>query len=148
MLLASQPVDIVMRRIAPVHRWGEEKWTIAHVLPVADADAVSSPVDATATCAHESITRLHLELHPDENDGYFENWIAPEPKVFVMWQMRGDQPRPLVASVSYAEGTRMLDSGDCTDGLAMPPAVHQWLGAYLKMYYRPSPRGLRGHRAA
>jgi hypothetical protein len=49
------------------------------------------------------------------------------------------------ASVSYGEGTRMLDSGDQADGIAMPPDVHAWLGLYLQRHYEPPARGRRGH---
>jgi hypothetical protein len=57
-----------------------------------------------------------LELQSDELDGYFENWVAPAPKVFVSWHLRagpGDERAvPVQVSVSYAEGARMLDGGD------------------------------------
>ena len=142
MLLACQAIDIVMRRRTSQHPWSVDKWVVAGVVPAGlvstDNPLLEGPDD--------SVTRLQLELHADENDGYFENWIAPEPKIFVMWQVHGDRPKPLVASVSYAEGTRMLDSGDCTDGVTMPPAVHQWLAVYLQVYFRPSRRGPRGQR--
>jgi Protein of unknown function (DUF3305) len=144
MLLACQPIDIVMRRRSTVHPWSADEWMVVGVVPVGQANAGTVPIESP----NESVTRLQLELYADENDGYFENWVAPEPKIFVMWQMQGERPRPLVASVSYAEGTRMLDSGDSTDGVAMPPAVHQWLAAYLTLYFRPARRGPHGHRSA
>lgn len=82
-------------------------------------------------------------MFPDENDGYFENWIAPHPKVFLMWRLQQDEPVPVLASVSYAEGTRMLDSGESACGVAMPPDIHAWLGDYLRAHYEPPPHGRR-----
>jgi hypothetical protein len=49
------------------------------------------------------------------------------------------------ASASYGEGTRMLDSGDQADGVAMPADIHAWLGVYLHRHYEPPARGRRGH---
>ena len=88
----------------------------------------------------EVVTRLDLELYPDENDAYFENWAAPQPKVFVMWQVQEELVIPVLASVSYAEGARMLDSGEQADGLPMPGEVYSWLAAYLRTHYRPQLR--------
>ncbi|MDB5931529.1 MAG: hypothetical protein JWR60_3236 [Polaromonas sp.] len=139
MLLASLPIDVVMRRSRPSHWWASEGWVAAAVLP-AGTDISPHKVDPP----DESRTRLMLELHPDENDGYFENWAAPQPKVFVSWQLQGEGAVPVLASVSYGEGTRMLDSGDPSDGVPMPAEVHAWLAVYLRIHYRPR-QWLYGH---
>lgn len=46
----------------------------------------------------------------DENEGYDENWAAPEPKVFVLWRLEEEnaRPKPVLASVGHAEGTGCL----------------------------------------
>ncbi len=71
--------------------------------------------------------------------------MAPEPKVFILWHESGGKVMPVAASVSYAEGARMLDSGDAADGLPMPREIHEWLGSYLRENYRPRIRGGREH---
>jgi len=91
------------------------------------------------------MSTMSLQLYPDENDGYFENWVAPEPKVFLLWRIEHDSPVLVGASASYGEGTRMLDSGDQADGIAMPADIHAWLGVYLRRHYEPPVRGGRGH---
>ena len=52
---------------------------------------------------------------------------------------------PVRASVSYVEGTRMFDSGENADGVAMPAEIHAWLVDYLRTNYEPKPRRGRGH---
>ena len=142
MLLACLPIDVVMRLRKPSHRWDSETWIAAAVtVPVPDpGGALLSTTSPAPSSPDESVVRLDLELYSDENDAYFENWAAPQPKVFVMWQLREKRARPVLASVSYAEGTRMLDSGEQADGLPMSADVHSWLGAYLRTHYRPRPR--------
>jgi hypothetical protein len=142
MLLASLPIEVVMHRSPARHRWADTAWLAASVrLPEPQAWPAGMLPNGTEESGvdglNEKVGQLQLELHPDENDGYFENWAAPQPKVFVMWQMREALAVPVAATVSYAEGTRMLDSGDNADGLPMPPAVHAWLAAYLRIHYRP-----------
>jgi Protein of unknown function (DUF3305) len=148
MLLACLPIDIVMRHRKASHRWDVDRWIpVAIRIPGIGELPAGDHFSSAPNAEKETVTRLDLTLYPDENEGYFENWAAPEPKVFVMWQMQGDVSVPLLASVSYAEGTRMLDSGDQSDGLAMPEVVYQWLAAYLKTHYRPKQQKQRaGHR--
>lgn len=144
MLMGAMPIAVIMQRHPPAHRWCDGSWSAAAVIPGAQHGQARLLEDDGD---HQTwlMPGLRLELHRDEDDGYFENWAAPEPKVFVMWQMRDEKPLPVLASVSYGEGTRMLDSGDFTDGVPMPPEVHAWLGAYLQAYYKPRPRRGREH---
>ena len=81
-----------------------------------------------------------LELYSDENEGYFENAVAPESKVFVHWRMQDGRAMPVRASVSYVEGTRMFDSGESADGVDMPAEIQVWLADYLREHYQPKPR--------
>ena len=144
MMMAELPVAVLMKRRPAVGRWSEPRWMPAAV--VVDSAAPGGPpplrqIDAD-TCV---VSGVSLQLYPDENDGYFENWAAPEPKVFLLWRIERDCPVLVAASASYAEGTRMLDSGDQADGIAMPADMHAWLGVYLHRHYEPPARGRRGH---
>ena len=143
MLMADLPVAVVMKRRPAVSRWSEPRWMPAALQAgLAGRDgAACLQIDAD-TCV---VSGVSLQLYPDENDGYFENWAAPEPKVFLLWRTEQDCPVLVAASASYAEGTRMLDSGDQADGIAMPADVHAWLGVYLRRHYVPPERGRSGH---
>lgn len=140
MLMASMPITVIMQERIPAHPWASPFWTVAGIAGRSD-DHVQAPVRRSIKgISYLFISSLRLELHRDEDDGYFENWAAPEPKVFVMWQMLDALPKPVLASVSYGEGTRILDSGECAEGVVMPAEVYDWLTAYLQMHYQPKPR--------
>jgi hypothetical protein len=143
MLMSRMPIAVIMQRRAVQHRWADESW--AAVGAVSDIGGrIAADTTIRAQDAEYYLVRgLQLELYPDENDGYFENWVAPEPKIFVMWRMQEQRALPVAASVSYGEGTRMLDSGECADGVPMPADVHAWLGQYLHAHYEPPKRGRR-----
>lgn len=141
----SLPIAVLMQRQKIDHPWSDAAW--AAVGAVSDTGGL--PPLQTVLQTEDSllylVSGLKLELYPDENDGYFENWVAPEPKIFVMWRMEEQRAMPVVASVSYGEGTRMLDSGESADGVPMPPDIHAWLARYLQAHYQPKPRRGRDH---
>jgi hypothetical protein len=145
MLMASLPIAVVMQRRKVHHRWVDHAWQAAGITLDPGGLAPLQILDRSPDQETYLVPGLRLELHPDENDGYFENWAAPEPKVFVMWRMQDEYAMPVLASVSYGEGTRMLDSGEQTDGVIMPREIHAWMGDYLRAHYRPRPRRGREH---
>ena len=145
MRLASMPIAVIMQRRAIQHRWADEVW--AAVAVMADRGGLPPVQPLADGGGRESylVSGLELELHPDENEGYFENWIAPESKVFIMWRMQDGRAMPIRASVSYAEGTRMFDSGESADGVVMPAEIHNWLADYLREHYQPREPGGERH---
>ncbi len=148
MRVAELPVGVVMQRraAADADARSEELWAAVAVVAHVDRTERFLPLDPPGRIEHFLVTGQMLELHTDENDGYFENWAAPEPKVFIAWRMRGERATPVLASVSYSEGARMLDAGDPVDGVPMPLEVHAWLTDYLQAHYRPRLRGEGRHR--
>lgn len=146
MRMASMPVAIIMQRRAVHHPWAEEAWAAVGVVPDCGGLAPVQELERSGECQHYLVSGLQLELYPDENEGYFENCIAPEPKVFVMWRMQDGRAMPVRVSVSYGEGTRMLDSGEAADGVAMPGEIRTWLACYLQAHYQPPPQGRRGRQ--
>lgn len=145
MLMASLPIAVMMQRRRVQHIWADEAWSAVAVMP---QHGELPPLQMLRNDPERDlylVSGLRLELYPDENTGYFENWAAPEPKVFVLWQWREERAMPIAASVSYMEGTRMLDSGEGADGVLMPLDIHAWLGDYLRQHYKPEPRRGRAH---
>lgn len=145
MRMATLPIAVLMQRRLVEHRWGGEVWSAVAVAQNHGRLPPIQQLSRTPTCEYQLVSGLQLELYPDENDGYFENWAAPEPKVFVMWRLENAMALPIQASVSYAEGTRMFDSGDHADGIPMPAEIHAWLGHYLQQHYQPRQRHGRQH---
>jgi hypothetical protein len=145
MLMAELPIAVIMQRRVLDNPWVDHVWSAKSIVR---NPGNLPPIECLSrTLSEESylISGLQLELYPDEDEGYFENWAAPEPKVFVMWRMQNGLALPVISSVSYGEGTRMLDSGESADGVVMPPDIHAWLGSYLKANYRPKPKGKSHH---
>lgn len=145
MKMASMPIAVLMMRRAPMHRWGDDTWAAVGVVPDRGTLAPLTMLSESPERDYYLVSGLELELYTDENDGYYENCVAPESKVFVLWRMEQGRAMPVRASVSYMEGTRMFDSGESADGIKMPVEIHGWLSAYLNEHYQPRPRRGRQH---
>ncbi|MGZ8288937.1 MAG: DUF3305 domain-containing protein [Telluria sp.] len=137
MRMASMPIAVIMQRRTLNNRWVDEAWSAIGVVP----DCGDLPPYRLLQQAPERetylVSGLSLDLYPDENEGYFENCIAPEAKVFIKWRMLDGRAMPVQASVSYADGARMFDSGESADGVVMPAEIQAWLAEYLHQHYEP-----------
>lgn len=144
MKMGNLPVAVIMQRRSVDHPWADEAWAAVGVVP----DRGELPCMQTLSTSPERdyylVAGLELELYTDENEGYYENCMSPEPKVFVLWRMEEGRAMPARASVSYVEGTRMFDSGEQADGVTMSAEIYAWLAGYLREHYQPKPRKRRG----
>lgn len=146
MKMGSMPVAVIMQRRAVEHRWGAmDSWAAVGVVPDRGNLAPLQVLSASPERDYYMVSGLELELYTDENDGYYENCMAPESKVFVLWRMEDGRAIPARASVSYVEGTRMFDSGESADGVTMPAEIYTWVASYLRDNYTPRVRKGRQH---
>lgn len=145
MIKHTLPIAVIMQRRSVRHLWADVAWSAVGIVEDRGELPPLQHLGGNEEREHYLVSGLRLELHKDENDGYFENWAAPAPKVFVMWQMRDERAMPVVASVSYSEGARMLDSGEGADGVAMPTEIHAWMRDYLQAHYTPRVKRGREH---
>jgi hypothetical protein len=134
----SFAVAVVMQRRAARSRWADYVWEPHGVLADPGGDARLLREDGA------NVQWLHpgfkLVLHKDENEGYYLNVSAPQPRVFVLWRMEGERALPLDVTLSSDEAGRWLDGGHSVDGVAMPPEIFAWVGDYVEKYYRPEPK--------
>lgn len=145
MKMASMPIAVIMQRRALQHRWADEAWSAVGVVPDRGNLPRQQVLGESPDRDYYLVSGLELELFTDENEGYYENVMAPESKVFVLWRMEEGRAMPVRASVSYVEGARMFDSGEAADGVAMPAEIYAWVAAYLREHYTPKPRRGRQH---
>ncbi|MFJ1468300.1 MULTISPECIES: DUF3305 domain-containing protein [Massilia] len=145
MKMGSMPIAVLMQRRTLQHRWADEAWEAVGVVPDRGDLPPLQVLSQTPERDYYLVSGLELELYPDENEGYYENCVAPESKVFVLWRMENGRAMPVRASVSYVEGTRMFDSGENADGVTMSAEIYAWLAGYLREHYQPKPRRGRQH---
>jgi hypothetical protein len=146
MKIASMPVAFIMQRRTAQHQWGAmDSWSAVGVVPDRGGLKAVQMLSASPERDYYLVPGIDLELFTDENEGYYENIMAPESKVFVLWRMVEGRAMPARASVSYVEGTRMFDSGEDADGVTMPADIYHWVATYLRDHFTPRPRKGRQH---
>lgn len=128
-----------MQRRAVQNRWIDCIWEPWSVLPGQAEGEPRLLVDneRVAQWLHPGFTLL---LHRDEAEGYYLNVSGPEPSVFVLWRMEGEQALPVEVTVSSDEAGRWLDGGHSVDRVSMPPEIFAWVGDYVEHNYRPEPQ--------
>jgi len=128
----------MQRRLAK-SRWIDSTWEPFGVLPGYPAGEPRILVEdaGLAQWLHPGFT---LVIHRDEAEGYYLNVSAPQPSVFVLWRMEGEQALPLDVTVSSDEAARWLDGGHSVDRVAMPPGIFAWVGEWVENNYHPEPK--------
>ena len=134
----AYPIAVVMQRRAIQNRWVDCVWEPWSVVPglVEGERRMLVQDDSLAQWLYPGFTLL---LHRDEAEGYYLNVSGPEPSVFVLWRMEGEQALPVEVTVSSDEAGRWLDGGHSVDRVVMPPEIFAWVGDYVEHNYRPQP---------
>ena len=134
----SFDIAVVMQRRPVKSRWADTMWEPHGVLAdPGGAARLLREADGVTQCLYPG---FKLVLHKDELEGYYMNVSAPEPRVFILWRMDGENALPVEVTVSSDEAARWLDGGHSVDGVSMPPAIFAWVGAYVEANYRPQPK--------
>jgi hypothetical protein len=122
-------------------RWADSIWEPWGVLPgyAEGAARVLRQGEGSVQWLHPGLT---LVIHRDEAEGYYMNVSAPEPSVFILWRMEGEQALPVDVTVSADEAGRWLDGGHSVDRVPMPPEIFAWLGDWVEKNYRPQAQEL------
>ena len=139
---------VIMERRVLTNKWGGVQWEAIGVVP-------DRPEYGTAPrCIRDAgqsgqwlFPGLRVELRSDEAEFYLLNVSAPEPRIFVMWQIEESLPRLMVITASYREAAGMMDANEQVDGVPMPADIREWVTDFARRHYRP-PQKRRGGRYA
>ena len=141
------PVSLIFQRTPLANKWVNERWEPVAVLPRLDetpGESVPAKIADDATGTQWRFDAHALELHRSEAEGYYLNITAPDPKVFVMWELcddgRDPPVLPVVVTVSYNEAARLLDGGHQVDAVPLPAAILEWMHPFVAENYKPEPR--------
>ena len=135
---AEMPVGIVMRRTPGVTRWQREVWRLAGVIPFAPA-ASWRPMRADGEVAEYHAATLTLELHRKDTDSLIQNMTSRAPSVYVALR-GGGRPDPVLVTASPFEASfREIDAEDRVEKVAMPPAIGEWVEAFVAAHHVEAP---------
>jgi hypothetical protein len=134
------PVAVIMRRLKLDNPYADVAWSAHEIVHDGFEDCPMHCVIAESERERQVLFRgFRLGLHVPEAAGYHMNITSPEPKVFVLWRMHGDDACPELLTASYDEGARWADSGEQVDGVALPRELLTWIARFVDCHYRPEP---------
>jgi hypothetical protein len=136
--LRAVAVAVGLERVALDNAWADHFWRLRSAAP-------AGTLDAGATLC---VDNLVLRLHPDEAENYLLNLAAPEPRLFVVWQLDDDVPAVIMVTASYGEAARMLDAGLCVEGLPLHEDLRGWVEDFAHHHYQPPEKKPKGRRPA
>ena len=131
-------IAVVMQRRPAKSQWADVIWEPHGVVPNQDGGSKRLLLDrdGVAQWLHPG---FELELHRDEAEGYYLNLTAPDPRVFILWRMEGDEGLPVYVTVSSEEAGRWMDGGHSVDSVKIPREIFAWAGEWVEKNYKPKP---------
>ena len=140
MIETSFKLGVVMERRQLADRWQSVQWR-----PIGldlDAVAVAPPqmIDKDASRERWLYPGLEVRLYRDEAEGYFLNCSAEQPVVFIAWRIQDQVAQPWLATASYNEASRMLDSSENVEGVSMPSELFHEISAFVTLHYKGLPK--------
>ncbi len=132
-------------------RWQTDRWVLEDV----QLQEPGFGTEPRMLYKNESMQRwlhggLRVELFEDDAEGYQLNASTPAPCWFVLWRMEeeagvADEPlaRPVVVSLSYHDASRWLDAQEMVEQVPVPPAVLEWMQAFIAVHYQPEAKRVK-----
>jgi len=118
--------------------------------PVAAAPQEVQPLPGAAWidgARYWLFTGLHVTLFRDDAEGLFLNLESPSPCFWVFWrtddgQLPGSEPMavPQIVTLSYHDAGRWLDAQEQVEQVPAPPAVLDWLAAFVAEHHQVEPK--------
>jgi hypothetical protein len=131
---------VVMEKRPLASRWVDEVWQpVGVVLDASDPRERPLPLER-AERERWLWTGFDAEVHRSESEGYYLNVSAPEPRVFVAWEVVDNVGTPTLVTLSYNEAARWMDGGAQVDGVPMPAEILAALVTWVAANYHPEPR--------
>lgn len=137
---SSRKLAVILERRAVESRWTSHVWSLVGVVPD-EGGAVRTLADDGGT-----LRRLHpgleVDLRADEAEGYFLNVDSGVPSVFVSLRIdeASGEPYPFLATLSYNEAARWMDSSERVERAVAWPDLARWADEWVAANYRPEPR--------
>jgi hypothetical protein len=143
----TQRIAVVLQREAVQGRWESHRWDLHGIVPDVGGEAHTIREDA------RTLQRLYpgfeLTLYRDEAEGYFLNASSESPSVFISLRIdeASGEPYPFMATLSYNEAARWMDSNERVERAPAWPELAAWMGAWVEENYRPEPKKRRKPRS-
>ncbi len=145
--IPTRKLSIILERAAIENRWASHRWDLVGVIP--DQGGEPRTIVESASLLQQLYPGFEVSLHRDEAEGYFLNVSSEVPSVFVSLRIdeSGGDPYPFMATLSYNEAARWMDSSERVERVPAWPELAAWMGEWVEANYRPEPKKRRKPRS-
>ena len=136
----TRKIAVILEREAVESRWETHRWDLLGVVPDVGGEVRTILEDERV------LQRLHpgheLVLFRDEAEGYYLNVSSDVPSVFISLRVHEStgEPYPFLATLSYNEAARWMDSNERVERVPVWPELAAWMGEWVEANYRPEPK--------
>jgi len=131
---------VILGREAVESRWETHHWQLLGVVPDVGGEA-RTIVDNPAS-RQRLFPGFEVTLFRDEAEGYYLNASSESPSVFVCLRIdeATGEPYPFLATLSYNEAARWMDSNERVERTPTWPELAAWMAEWVNENYRPEPK--------
>lgn len=141
---ARMPVGVIVERRKAKNPWQDYTWHVLEAVVGAPALEPWSVMRADEDRTRFFAGTYEIELHPRETENYRYNLTGPEPSIYVVLRFDvADAPHGVavqLVTASHADAQAYMESfADQVERIPIPPAVAEWLAAYVEAYHVDRP---------
>jgi hypothetical protein len=145
-------VAVIVERRAIDHPWRKWRWRAVEIVPGLPGGAGWRPLVQGDGWARYAASDLTLQLHRKETDDYQYALSAVPAQLYVILRAADAEPvpfRPFLVTASPWEAQAYQESGDdLVDAVPMPPAVLDWVEAFVTQHHVEQPFFKRRRKGA
>ena len=136
----TQRIAIILRRETVESRWESHRWDLHAVVPDTGGEVLDA--EAGEGLMLRICPGFELVLFRDEAEGYYLNASTEAPSAFVSLRIdeATGEPYPFMATLSYNEAARWMDSNERVERTPLWPEAAEWLAQWVEANYRPEPK--------
>lgn len=140
-------VGVILEKRDSRHAWQNHSWRAVGIIPGGGQDRAGRLLSEGPGWAQFYAGALELRLFPKETDGYRQNLLSGQPKVYVVLRPNdgqagdtGQTMQPFLVTVCPHEAQDYLDSGEeSVDCVPMPPETRLWLAQFVERHHVHEP---------
>jgi hypothetical protein len=136
----SQRISVILQREPVEGRWESHRWDLLGAVP--DVGGEPRTIIEDQRSLQRIFPGIEVALFRDEAEGYYLNVSSEAPSVFVSLRLdeATSEPYPFLATLSYNEAARWMDSNERVERALLWPELTEWMGQWVEANYRPEPK--------
>jgi hypothetical protein len=138
-------IGVIIERRDIDHPWQDHEWRLGGLVPGEHQSKEGELIEESPGRRRFFAGVGALTLHTTDIDAYLHNLFSPRPAIYVVLRKDADRPGSvpftlhLVTASPYDAEAYMEGDGSLIEAWPMPPAVKEWVEAFVAAHHNPEP---------